>query len=373
MRKLVLFIFIFSSIFTAALTQNFSYRFQPGFNARECDDLLNLNHTFLDTTNNRFINYLPGYTFIYRSPNMGLDNAWDLWIRNDSTVIFLLRGTVANAESVLADFFCAMLPAQGKLIMAPNDTLNYQLAADNRAAVHAGFLIGFGFLSKDILPKLDSLYKNGYYNYLVSGHSQGAALSYYISAWMLYLKKNGIYPFLNIKTYASAPPKTGNMYFAYDYDNITRAEWTYSVINTADPIPEMPFTTQQPDVDMNSPNPIFDLKKKIDSMSLAKRIVLNHAFNRMRETARHSSETYQEYLGGYSMKYVRKLLPQVVIPETVNTTYFVTPGVHIVLSADDNYHRYIDSVQNFPYYDHTIAAYRYLLREYYEGLDKLNE
>lgn len=68
-------------------------------------------------------------------------------------------------------------------------------------------------------------------------------------------RKMGIYQNILVKTYASAAPKMGNMYFAYDYDNANRSRWSFSIINTADPVPEIPFTTQQIDIDMNDPNP----------------------------------------------------------------------------------------------------------------------
>ncbi|MCF0052106.1 hypothetical protein LXM25_18715 [Dyadobacter sp. LJ53] len=46
-----------------------------------------------------------------------------------------------------------MIPAQGEVVLNKNDTLRYQLATEPRAAVHAGWLLGFAFLAKDIAPK----------------------------------------------------------------------------------------------------------------------------------------------------------------------------------------------------------------------------
>jgi hypothetical protein len=349
------------------------YKFSPGFDPRECDDLLRLNFAFLDTTRgNQFKDFQTGYEFKYRSPGMGLDNVWDLWIRADSTVVILLRGTTADPKSILADFYCAMVPAKGKIVLPHHDTISYQLASDERAAVHAGFLIGFAYLSKDIAPRLDSLYQKGYHDYLISGHSQGGALAYYVSAWMLYLKKNGKYPLLNVKTYASASPKMGNMYFAYDYDNITHAEWAFSIVNSTDPVPEMPFTTQQVDADMNEPNPILNLIKRIDHLPLLKRIVLKHAFKKMIKKAAKSSRAYQKYLGGYASAFIKKMLPGLTIPKAVNTTYFVRPGVPISLVTNENYFNYF-KVNDGPYYHHGIIPYRYLLRQYYHGLDDMTK
>ena len=68
-----------------------SREISPGFDPKECDELLRLNFVFLDTTGNTtFDNFQEDYTFVYRSPSLGLDNVWDLWTREDSTVVILL-------------------------------------------------------------------------------------------------------------------------------------------------------------------------------------------------------------------------------------------------------------------------------------------
>lgn len=336
--------------------------------------MLRLNFAFLETAkSNQFENFLTNYKFIYRTPNTGLDNACDLWIRSDSTVVIALRGTTADPKSILADFYCEMAPANGIIVLAGHDTLKYQLASEERAAVHAGFLIGFGFLVRDISPKLDSLYKNGYHNYLITGHSQGGALCYYISSWLIYLRKNGTYPLIGVKTYASASPKMGNMYFAYDYDNITRSEWTFSIINSADPVPEFPFTTQQFEGDMNEPNPVLNLMKRFDGLPSNKAVLLKSAFSKMRKSATLSSNAYQEYLGSYCKKIIDQLKPGIKIPEKINTTYFVRPGVTISLMVNDAYLSRYKHNNDGPYYHHGVNPYRFLLRQYYEGLTELKE
>ncbi len=347
--------------------------FGPGFDPQESDDLLSLNLAFLDTTKNaRFENFLPGYRFVYRSKNIGLDNALDLWMRTDSTAVILLRGTTADPKSILTDFLCAMSPAQGTLVLAPGDTLHYKLAAHEKASVHTGFLIGFGYLAKDMQPKVDSLYTAGYRNFLVTGHSQGGALCYYVSSWLHYLEEDGVYPGIRVKTYASASPKLSNMYFAYDFDNVTRAEWAFTLVNSADVVPEMPFTTQQVDVDMNEPNPILRLMNRFNDLPFFKRLVLKRAFNRMKKGATKSSLAYQKYLGGYTGKFILGMMPGLELPETVNTTYFLRPGVPISLIVNDTYLTYFqESAKEGPYYHHHPTAYRYLLRRYYDGLTEL--
>ncbi|MFD2284999.1 hypothetical protein ACFSOV_02680 [Pedobacter petrophilus] len=359
--KLILALFFFPSLSFAQKKQTF----HKGFDAWESNNLLQLSLAYLDTTaGNRFIDYLPSYRFLYRSKSIGLDNAYDLWVRTDSTIVITLRGTTADSRSLLADFYCAMVPAKGKLVLGKNDTFEYNLAKDDRAAVHAGFLLGFGFLSRDIGPKIDSLYQRGFHNYLVAGHSQGGALCYYVSAWMMHLKDIGKYPLLAIKTYSSASPKMANTYFVYDYDSRTRSEWTYSIINTADVVPEMPPTTQQIEQDMNTPNPLMALYQRMDGLPFLKRILLKRAFNKMRKGSQKASLAYQKYLGGYTEKIIQKAMPEIDLPSTVNTTYFQRPGVPVTLQTNPEYDQHF-KINDGPYFHHGLNAYQFLLEYYY--------
>lgn len=350
-----------------------TYRLKPGFDSKECDESYLLNAAFMDTSaNNRFPDFLKGYTFLYRSPAIGLDNVYDLWLREDSTVIITLRGTTADAKSIMADFYCAMFPAKGTIILAKDKApFSYKLATDPKAAVHGGFLISFAFIAQDLQPRLTELYQKGYRKFMFCGHSQGGALCYYLSAWLMQLRKDKVYPGIQVKTYASASPKMGNIYFVYDYDNAMHGEWSYSIVNTADPVPEVPLTTQQLEIDMNTPNPLINLAKRFDDMSFFKRIVLKHAYNSMRKKARKSSEAYQKYLGGYAGKIIKSMQPGMELPEPVKTTYFLRPGVPITLLENEAYRDHFKSAPN--YFHHGFDAYRYLLRQYYEGLDDFKQ
>lgn len=340
---------------------------QPGFDSRECEDMFRLNFAFKDTTMaDQYANYLEGYRFYQRSEAVGLDNVSDIWLWDDSTVLLLFRGTTANMNSILADFYCAMVPASGLVKLNKEKTFHYQLATDPRAAVHAGFLIGFTYLADYMKGTIDDLYAKGYRNFMIGGHSQGGALCYYFSAWLMQLRKNNVYKDIRVKTYASASPKMGNMYFAYDYDNANLSQWSFSIVNSADPVPEMPFTTQQVEIDMNEPNPILNLMEGFNRLPLIKRVFLKRAFNKMKKRAEKSSTAYQKYLGKYLGDYIQKSLPEMELPAAVKTTYFVRPGVPITLVANQ---AYLDYYKDGPqYYHHGIDPYRFLLRQYFHGL-----
>lgn len=366
-----LFFFIVALCVSNTIFSQLSHKFSPGFNARECDELFVLNEGFGDTTKEKkYKTAVPEYRFVYRSPAMGLDNVWDLWIRSDSAVVITLRGTTKDPKSLLADFYCAMIPAKGRIVLSETDSFDYKIAEHERAAVHAGFLAGFAYIANDALPKLDSLYKSGYRNYLVSGHSQGGALVYYFSAWLYYLEKDGVYPGMQVKAYATASPKIGNMYFVYDYDHIMRSEWAFSVTNSKDPVPEMPFTTQQLVSDMNEPNPLVALRKGLSQQPLMRRMFLKNAFNKMEKKAVKSSESYQKYLGKYCGKFINDMVPELKLPEPVNTTYFLRPGAPISLIPGRNYFDFFKE-NNGDYYHHGFKAYRFLLRQSYKGLSEL--
>jgi hypothetical protein len=358
---------IFSLLFFSFGCSAQTFELKEGFDAQECEDVFKLNFAFLDTVRlNKFPDFLKGYAIHYRSPSVGLDNSSDIWIREDSTVAIMLRGTTGKMESILEDFYCAMIPAKGIITLSKNKSFAYQLADDPRAAVHAGFLIGFAYLADDIQPQISNLYSQGYRKFLVGGHSQGGSLSYCISAWLMQLREKGVFEDIQIKTYASAPPKMGNMYFAYEYDNANLSRWSFSIVNTADPVPEMPFTTQQIEVDMNEPNPILNLVERFNALPFLKRVLLKNAFNKMRKRARQSSEAYQKYLGKHVGKFIHESLPEMILPKPVPSTYFVRPGVPITLSANDAYWAYCKDTPK--YFHHGVDPYRFLLRQYYRGL-----
>lgn len=348
-----------------------SYQFSSGFIAQECDDLLVLNEGFADTTKDKkFKTAIPGYKFIYRSKPIGLDNTWDLWLREDSTVVITLRGTTPEQKSMFANLYCAMMPSKGTIQLTKTSSFSYKIAEHERAAVHAGYLAGFAYIANDALSQIDSLYKQGYTNFLISGHSQGGAIAQIFSSWLHYLKKDKVYPNMNIKVYTMATPKYANMYYVYDYDNWMRAEWSFSLTNAYDPVPEVPLTTQMM-TDINEPNPFSEIKKEFKKQPFIKRMVLNMAFNSMRRKAEKSSKSYQKYLGKYGGNYLKDLTPGLEMPKQVNSTYFLRPGVPISLVPDDLYFKFFKTQQN-QYYHHLFPAYRFLLRRQYEGLTPLS-
>lgn len=348
-----------------ALSYAQNVKLQPGFNAQECEQAFVLNAAYQEKSLAANLNDA-GFTLHYESPAVGLDNMAQIWLQTDSIVHITLRGTTPNMSSIMADFYCAMIPAEGEIKLNKDRNFPYKLATDPRAAVHAGFLLGFAFLADDLQEKIAQLYTQGYRNFVISGHSQGGALCYFFSAWLMQQRREGKYSGMLIKTYATAAPKMGNIYFAYDYDNAQLSQWSFSVVNSADAVPEMPFTTQQISIDMNEPNPILDLMQGINGLPWLKRVVLKGAFNKMKKRAEKSSRAYQKYLGNFVGEAVRKSLAEVSLPPAVKTTYFVRPGVPIVLTTNQQYQEFYKDAPK--YFDHGIDPYRFLLRQHFENL-----
>lgn len=131
-----------------------------------------------------------------------------------------------------------MVPAKGTLKISKDFVFDYHLSDDSRATVHTGWLIATAFLSRDMLPKIDSLYKTGHKEFYIMGHSQGGAIAYLLTSLLLKMQKNGQLPNdIQFKTYCSAAPKPGNLYFAYDYENMVKTGWALTVTNEADWVP----------------------------------------------------------------------------------------------------------------------------------------
>src|SRR5205085_5541260 len=146
---------------------------KPGFDKAEYIEMIKISDKFGDSTYRRQLPEPLHSKFVYRSPVMGLENRWDLWITNGNTAVISIRGTTASSVSWLNNFYAAMVSAHGSLHLNDTTTFNYNLASDPKAAVHVGWMISVAFLSRDILQKIDSCYSTGIKNIIITGHSQG--------------------------------------------------------------------------------------------------------------------------------------------------------------------------------------------------------
>lgn len=333
---------------------------KPGFDTNEYIELMKVSARFGDSTYVASVPAPQRYKPVYRSPIVGLDNRWDLWTDNDQTAVISLRGTTANSVSWLANFYAAMVPAKGELQLGDSLTFAYDLAHNPKAAVHVGWLVSTAFLSKDMLPKIDSSYRRGVKNMLIIGHSQGGAIAYLLTAHLYSLQRQGKLPAdIRFKTYCSAGPKPGNLYFAYDYEAQTQDGWAFNVVNSADWVPEVPLTIQTLN-DFNATNPFAGADGVIKKQKLLNRIVLRHVYNSLTKPALKAQRNYQKYLGTIASKTVSKNLNGYVPPTYYNSNHYVRTGTSIVLRADSAYYRRFPDSKEQVFIHHYHAPYLYL-------------
>ncbi|MDQ2753674.1 MAG: lipase family protein [Bacteroidota bacterium] len=360
MNKHVWFCLLFTPLFS------FAQILQPGFNKAEYGELLRVSAKQFDSAYWVRFKIAPpaDFTMAYRSPITGLDNRWDLWMNKEHTIAAIsLRGTTGNSVSWLENFYAAMVPAKGELQLNDSTTFKYQLAENDKAAVHVGWLVGMASMANNIVSKIDSCYKTGIRNFYIMGHSQGGAIAYLLTSYLHYQQQNGAIPKdLIFKTYCSAAPKPGNLFYAYDYESYTTNGWAYNVVNSADWVPQTPIAIQTLD-DFNATNPFVNAKAIIRKLKFPANIILRHAFNRLNKTTRKARDTYQKYLGSVVYKFVRKTLPQLGKPDLYESMQYERAGNYIVLNADADYYKKFPDSRDKIFVHHNFDAYLFLLQK----------
>lgn len=334
---------------------------KPGFEKQEYLSMLAHFSRHSDSiASNRNFPLAEGEKLIYRSGEVGLDNKWFLWVNADSVITISIRGTVATKASWAENSYTAMTAATGTIRLGSDFLFDYHLAEHPRAAVHTGWLIGMAFLARDILPHLDSLLALGYHNVIITGHSQGGALSYLLTSHLHYLQQSNRLPSnLIIKTYCSAAPKPGNLFYAYDYEHITAGGWAFNVVNSADWVPELPSTTQTAS-DLNETNPIPMVNGMIHKQNRVKRIFAKKFFKKLTRPSNEQVANNEKILGKRVSEQIAKFLPGFDPPPMAGTMNYVRTGTTIVLYADTEYFRLFPEKSDKTWLHHTTNSYWYL-------------
>jgi hypothetical protein len=353
-KYIALLVLILSTTFAAA------QRLKPGFNKAEYIEMLRITSRHFDTAAS--ILKIPGpkdFRKAYRSPVMGLDNRWDLWTNGDGVGVISIRGTTANPKGWLENFYAAMVPAMGKIRVASDYEFSYALSQNPKAAVHLGWLIGTAFLARDIVPKIDSCYKAGIKDFVIVGHSQGGAISYLMTSHLRSLQQQKHLPAdIQFKTYCSAGPKPGNLFYAYEYESITLG-WAFNVVNSADWVPETPISLQTVN-DFNKTNAFVNARPFIKKQKFPAKLALKHVYNKLEKPPRRAQRKYEKYLGGFLSKRVKKALPGYVTPAFVHSTDYVRTGAFIILLADQEYFTKFPDSKEKIFTHHLFEPYFYL-------------
>lgn len=273
-----------------------------------------------------------------------------------------MQGSIQTGASFLANFYAAMVPAKGSLRLDKNFQFQYDLSDYPQAAVHVGWLVALGYLSTSIKEQIDSCYKAGIKDFIVTGHSQGGGITFLLTSYLKNLQsENKIPSDIRFKTYCSAGPKPGNLFYAYDFENSTRGGWAYNVINTADWVPDVPFSVQTVD-DFTAINPFHGAKAAMKKQKFPKNLVLRHVYNQLSKPSKKAQRRYQKYLGKMVSKAVKKQLPNFVTPEYYKSNYYVRTGNTIILYADQDYFKLYNNEPSNPniWQHHLPKPYLYL-------------
>jgi len=357
------FILPFFFLLAAPAANSQSANLRPGFVAAEYADMLWLAfYGMTDSLKNQpFFKLNHGvYERKMRSPEVGLFNCGEIYLRSDSVIILSLRGTVNKPESWIENFYAGMIPATGSLQLSEGYKFDYKFAERTDAMVHTGWTIGTGFLVKEYLPVLEQLLARGLREIIVTGHSQGGALSFLNTSFIHYYFKEK-YPDLRLKTYASASPKPGNLYYAYDFEHITGNGFAYRVVNTDDWVPESPISVQGLS-DFNPVNPLAGAPATIKKQKWPDRVVMKHVYNKMRKGSAKAAGRYQKYLGEGVGKLVKKSLPGFVPPAYSDGSNYMTAGAPIILRPDEAYKKQFPDDPKNVFVHHMYAPYFFLLK-----------
>jgi hypothetical protein len=170
-------------------------------------------------------------------------------LRNNNYAVINLRGSTASPLSWLANVYSAMIPANDTIILPNGKKIIYYLSDNPNANVHSGWTLSMVFLMEEIVSKIKQLNGKGVFNYIITGHSQGAAIAQLLRAYLEHAPDSIVDRRNKFKTYAFASPKPGNEYFARNYSNYFSSS-SFIINNPRDPIMNMPITKNN--------KPVFD-------------------------------------------------------------------------------------------------------------------
>jgi hypothetical protein len=312
---------------------------KPGFSKQEYIETLKMNAAQGDSIHPDALFKPSHYSRFFRSKVSGLKNRFDLWKHHEHNIVGIsLRGTSPNAESWLGNFYAAMIPAKGTIQLNDSTIFTYKLAENDQAAVHIGWTIGLGALSGQLRAQLDSCVQSGTTQFLIFGHSQGGALSYLTYSYLRYLQKEGVIPAnVQFKMYASAGPKPGNLFYAYDFEQLSMGNWAFNIVNPEDWVPQTPVTVQTSE-DFSITNPFVHAPKMIKSQKFPVRFVLSSVYRGMDKATKKARKKLLKNLGHRAGKQVQKLKPSYKQPDFLNTENYSRAGNFIVLTPNEAYY-----------------------------------
>ncbi len=350
------------SILLLSFSLIFAQNLKPGFDKDEYRELIRVSAATSTTDSNmaKEITLPQEFKMIYRSEPMGMDNLWDFWVDNHGRAAISIRGTTKKIESWLANFYASMVPAKGKIEYKKDRFFSYNLSPHPEAGVHVGWLLSTAYLAEDIIPKILEQYQNNINDFFIIGHSQGGGIAYLLTSHFISLQKSGILPkSIQFKTYCSAAPKPGNLFYAYEFETLTQDGWAYNVVNAADWVPEVPMTIQTLE-DFNRVNPFVNARD-IKTKRITHKLMLNRVYHQMDKPTKKALRRYHKYLGEMVFSAVQEHLQGINPPEYLESYNYVRTGNPIVLYPDDEYYEHFPKETDDAFTHHSYQSYLYLL------------
>ncbi len=358
----VIFLFL-SFISTSVIAQT---KLKPFFDAHEFIDVLHLEWAHQDSSSKYSPHALPNnYKRLYRSPEVGLKNKFDFWLRDDSVGVICLRYTVGGT-SWLENFYSGMINAKGTMLLNDSTTFNYKFSDDEKSFVHHGWAIGIAHLAPLVTSVINQYYKKGVKEFIIVGHSQGAALSFLMRSYLKYAPDSIVPKDIIYKVYCCAAPKPGNLFYAYDFDFITRNGWAYRIVNTYDWVPQTPFSIQTIS-DLHPTNP-FIKRKEIMTRRVSKPLVrfyVNHAVKDMEDASVKTNRKYHKYLTKRMGIFIKKSLKDYQGPPIEKSNFYMPAGIPIILQPESSYNEKFKFDGKNVFLHHMFEPYIYLTELYY--------
>lgn len=337
---------------------------KPGFDKAEFLNLFVMSGRQIDTP---FV-YMPlpepqAYKMTYRSPSVGLMHRWDLWEAPQRPPVISIRGSTPDKISWIGNFYSAMLPAQGVMRLNTTQTIPYKICSDTLAALHAGWLTGAVALSNDIFSRIEQFAERGQKEFYLVGHSQGGAIAFILNAWIRQKMYDGELPAdLVFKTYSSATPKPGNLYFAYDFELKNQGGWAYTILHPDDWVPETPAGVQQIN-DFNPQSPFGKLPVIKKNTGALQRVMIDQSIKKLNKHPRKAARQYRKYLGRLIQNPIKKHLPDYTAPDFLTTVNYARVGNSIILKPDAAYYNRFSKMSDDIFIHHFHEPYYYLAKQ----------
>ena len=215
---------------------------QAGFDAVEAREMIQLcnSYTYLDLYGSDKEIIPEGYVKEYTSPSLGMDNVFQVY-RHGTIGVINFRGSTTKKTSWLENLYASMIPVKGT-IEVNERKFKYKVGKDTASAVHAGYMLAISFLEEEVRNQIKRLNKNGVFDIILTGHSQGGAIAQLMRA---HLEEEPFYRVRNknnFKVYAFANPMIGNRSFSNEYAHkFCDDGMSFVILNPDDFVPNMPI------------------------------------------------------------------------------------------------------------------------------------